>query len=71
MFIVSTQTFALLLLSIAVVVICVIVHLLINLEKRLAFHKIEKSVVTRLDVEEENKKQVKIDFGYFEKQAAF
>ncbi len=40
------------------VVICAFVHVLINWEKRQTFHRIEKSVAARLDVEEENKKQV-------------
>ncbi len=54
------QVFALLLLMLSMVVICSFVHILINLEKRVAFHKIERSVAARLDVEEENKKQVLI-----------
>ena len=41
-----------------VTIVCVIVHVLINTEKRVAFHKIERSVATHLDVEREIKKQV-------------
>ena len=42
----------------AVLTICIIVHILINIQKKVAFHKIEKSVSTHLDVNKENSKQV-------------
>jgi len=40
------------------VLTCIIVHILINKQKWVAFHKIEKSVLARLDVEKEYRKQV-------------
>lgn len=44
----------------AVLTICIIVHILINIQKKVAFHKIEKSVSTHLEVNKENSKQVAI-----------
>ena len=45
---------------ISVVSICFLVHVLTNIQKKVAFHKIEKSVSTHLDVDKENSKQVAI-----------
>ena len=42
----------------SVVSICVLVHMLINIQKKVAFQKIENSVSTHLDVDKENSQQV-------------
>ena len=52
------QTLATLLMMMSVLTICIIVHILTNIQKKVAFHKIEKSVSTHLDVNNENSKQV-------------
>lgn len=52
------QTLATGLVMMAVLTICIIVHILTNIQKKVAFHKIEKSVSTHLDVNKENSKQV-------------
>ena len=52
------QTIAIALMLTSVVSICVMVHALTNIQKKVAFQKIEKSVSTHLDVEKENSKQV-------------
>lgn len=54
------QGVATLLMMAAVIFVCIIVHIMINIQKRVAFHKIEKSVAAHLDVEKENAKQVMI-----------
>ena len=52
------QTIALALMLMSVIAICILVHILINIQKKVAFHKIEKSVSTHLDVDKENARQV-------------
>jgi hypothetical protein len=52
------QTLATGLMMISVLTICIIVHILTNIQKKVAFHKIERSVSTHLDVNKENSKQV-------------
>lgn len=42
----------------AVIILCVIAHIMTNYQKRLAFEKIGKSVATTLVVETETAKQV-------------
>ena len=42
----------------SVMSICVLVHILINIQKIVAFQKIENSVSTHLDVDKENSQQV-------------
>ena len=55
------QVAATLLTMAAVIFLCIVVHIMINIQKRVAFHKIEKSVAAHLDVEKENAKQVYIN----------
>ena len=75
---VSSQIVAALLIMAAIVVLCVLVHILINLQRRTAFDEIEKTVATHLDIEKENSQQVSMhiyiytkykpwcnDFGFF------
>ena len=52
------QNIATSLMMMSVLTICIIVHILTNIQKKVAFHKIEKSVSTHLDVNKENTKQV-------------
>ena len=52
------QSLTLVLSIVAMVLVCILVHVLINKQKWVAFHKIEKSVLARLDVEKEYRKQV-------------
>lgn len=52
------QTIATALMMMSVLTICIMVHILTNIQKKVAFHKIEKSVFTHLDVKKENSKQV-------------
>ncbi len=42
----------------SVIVLCIFVHFLVNIEKRVAFNKVVKSVGTHLEAERENRKQV-------------
>lgn len=53
-----TQAWSLLLLMMAMAAICIIVHILLNTQKRVAFHKIERSIDAHLNVEREYSKQV-------------
>lgn len=40
-------------------VLCIVVHVLTSIEKRIAFIRIEKSVVAHIDVQQEIAKQVR------------
>lgn len=52
------QVVAVLLVMAATIVICIMAHVLINLEMRLGFQKIEKRVSTEFEAQRENRKQV-------------
>ena len=52
------QSAAEIMMSLAVISLCIVAHFMLNFQKRLAFQKIEKSVNTQLAVERENAKQV-------------
>ena len=44
--------------QLAIVIICMLVHILNQTEKKTTFCKIERSVATHLDIEKESKNQV-------------
>ncbi len=56
------QVLATTFMTVAVVVLCVMAHIVANCQRKLAFQKIEKSVTTTLVVEKENAKQVHNSF---------
>ena len=63
----SSQIVAALLIMAAIVVLCVLVHILINLQRRTAFDEIEKTVATHLDIEKENSQQVSMHIYIYTK----
>lgn len=54
----NMQAVAKLSMLVAVLILCVMAHVLINHQKKLAFQKIEEGVKTNLEVEKESSKQV-------------